>query len=120
MANQHTTTTKSSAPSIDEAVAPAGGKSDSDVVASFAEALKRPGTTIQVKDAPQYGRLFLEAAIPTAVVVGGVVVMSAAIIAIDNKWGHGARMDRLIDRGAFDNLTGNMDAAALLRPAAES
>lgn len=116
-----TTTSKSVAPSAAHVdVAPAGGKTDSDIVATFAEALKRPGSSVMVRPAAQYGRDFLEVAIPTAVVITGVVVGTAALIAIDNKWGHGARVDRLIERGAFDNLTGSMDAAALLNPSSNS
>jgi hypothetical protein len=120
------TTGKSVAPSSDSnkpevhVVAPAGGKTDSEIVATFAEALKRPGSVVSVAAPTPYGRQVLEVAIPTAVVMGGVVLATAAIIAIDNKWGHGARVDRLIERGAFDNLTGNMDAAALINGGASN
>jgi hypothetical protein len=117
MAETTTTSRKSVAPSADNDVAPAGGHSDTEVVRDFAALLRRPGSRIVVREEPNYTRQFLETAIPTAVVVSGIVVGTAAIIAIDNKWGHGKRVDRLIDRGAFDNM-GVKDAMAIMNPGA--
>lgn len=87
-----------------EGVAPAGGQSDSDLVAAFAEALKKPGSSVEVRHPAAYGRIALEVAIPTVIVVSGVVALVGVTTLIDNKWGNGSRVNRLIDKGVFNGL----------------
>jgi hypothetical protein len=87
-------------------VAPAGGKTDADIANKIAEALARPGATVRVETSKPYGRIFLESAIPTAAIVGGIVAGVAVLTVIDNKWGVGSRVNKLIEKGVFDNNPG--------------
>lgn len=90
-----------------ESVTPAGGESDSAVV-----------SRAMGKSAPKsYGRIALEAAIPTTIVAVGVVGMTAAIVAIDNMWGNGSRVNKLIDKGVFDKVKNtNVDGVPVVMP----
>jgi hypothetical protein len=85
--------------SNDSEITPAGGQTDADLLRDFAAALKRPGTVVHVKPPLSNGQLALMVAVPTVVLAAGVVGLNLALMAIDNKWGNGARANRLIDAG---------------------
>jgi hypothetical protein len=87
-------------------VTPAGGTADAEAVIDFVKALRSNRGEIErsVFNKDSYGRIALEVAIPTVIMVSGVVGAVAMITIIDNKWGNGARANRLIDKGVFDNV----------------
>ena len=95
-----------------ETVTPAGGETDGAVVNDFVRALQanRSEITRVIEKPRPYTRIALEAAIPTAVVMGGLVGAVAVLTVIDNKWGNGSRVQQLIDKGWFDGVApGNID-----------
>jgi hypothetical protein len=104
-----------------ESVTPAGGESDSAVVSDFVKALHSNRAEIGrvLGKSRAYTRIALEAAIPTTIYVVGVVTTVGVLVAIDNKWGNGARANKLIERGVFDNVRlQNQDGALIATPSA--
>jgi hypothetical protein len=96
-------------------VTPAGGTADAEVVSDFVKALRSNRGEIErsVTHKDSYGRIALEVAIPTVIIVGGVVGMTALCTIIDNKWGNGARANALIDKGVLNNVRINENGEVL-------
>lgn len=91
----------------EETVTPAGGASDSEAVREVLSAVsslhKKDGVVNVTLNKP-YTRIALEAAIPTAVFMGGLVGTVAVLTFIDSKFGNGSRVQQLIDKGMFDTV----------------
>lgn len=98
--------TMQSQPNINqpEPVAPAGGKTDAEIASSFLSALRNPGSSVNVNVQKPYTRIALETAIPTGIIVVGVIAVTAARVAISNKWGAGAQLSKLGDMSKALNV----------------